>query len=253
MKMLVKSIVLLCFLVVSTAQAQDSGSWDWKLVPYLWGVNIDGTMAIGPVEQDLDVSFSDILSNMDFGGSIVFGAGKGAHGLHVDYTYLRLKPDAGALPSPPFFAGSSVQPKLTINILEGAYNWAFTDAQKLILGARYIDMEMRMSFDFTGPAPIDPDPLTAGPSWVDFFVGLYSSHKVSQNWDFDIYGTVGAGDSDFPWTLQATFARRFSNDNRLHLGARVWGLDYSDNDNSLSARASIDATMYGLAVGYEFN
>jgi len=37
------------------------------------------------------------------------------------------------------------------------------------------------------------------------------------------------------------------------VGARVWGLDYSDNENSLSAQASLDATIYGLAIGYEFN
>ena len=35
--------------------------------------------------------------------------------------------------------------------------------------------------------------------------------------------------------------------------AYLWGLDYSENKNSLNARAALDATMYGFLVGYEFN
>jgi len=55
------------------------------------------------------------------------------------------------------------------------------------------------------------------------------------------------------WTLQAMFLRRFSNDNRLGLGARIWGIDYSKNDGFMGDYAAIDATFYGLLIGYEFN
>lgn len=253
MKILVKYLLALGVLVSPAAWAQGSDTWEWRVIPYLWGLNVDGTMEIGPIENDVDASFSDILSNMDIGGSVAGQFSKGQHGFHVDYTYLRLKPDANVLPSPPFAPDSKITPKMTINVLEAGYNWLFTDAQTLVIGARYIDMEMRMAFDFTGPAPIDPDPLTAGPSWVDYFVGLQSRHHLSANWGVNLAGTIGAGGSDFPWTAQATFDRKFSNDNALHLGFRIWGLDYSENKNSLNARAALDATMYGFMVGYEFN
>ena len=253
MKVIIKCIAAAALLVSSTAWSQDSDSWEWRVIPYFWGVNIDGTMGIGPIENDLDVSLSDILDNLDIGASLAGQFSKGQHGFHVDYTYLRLKPDANELPSPPFAPGSEIKPKMTVNLLEAGYNWLFTDAQTLVIGARYLDLEMRMAPVLTGPAPIDPDPLTAGPSWVDYFVGLQSRHNVGDNWGFNFYGTIGAGGSDLPWTLQATFDRRFRNENALHLGFRVWGLDYSENDNSLNARASLDATMYGFLLGYEFN
>lgn len=253
MKRFLQCAVSLGIAVASTGWAQQSDSWEWSVIPYLWGVNMDGDMAIGPIEQDLDVSFSDILSDMDIGGSLATKFAKGAHGFHVDYTYLRLKPDDSNLPSPPFFPGSTITPKLTVNILEGGYNWHFTDAQVLVIGARYMDMAMRMKPNLAGPGPIDPDPLTAGPSWVDYFVGLRSRHRISANWGFNFYGTIGGGDSDSPWTAQATFNRFFSNDNSLHMGFRVWGIDYSENENSLNARAALDVTMYGFLVGYEFN
>ena len=246
-------IACLCLSLSPGISAQDSDTWQWRVIPYLWGLNVDGTMEIGPIENDLDVSFSDIIDNMDIGGSIAGQFSKGQHGFHVDYTYLRLKPDANELPSPPFAPGSEIVPKMTINVLEGGYNWLFNNNQALIIGARYIDLEMRMNPVLTGPAPIDPDPLTAGPSWVDYFVGLQSRHHLSANWGVNLVGTIGAGGSDFPWTAQATFDRKFSNDNALHLGFRIWGLDYSENKNSLNARAALDATMYGFLVGYEFN
>ena len=136
MRVIIKCIAAAGLLVSSSAWSQDSDSWEWRVIPYLWGMNIDGTMAIGPIESDMDVSFSDIVDNMDIGGSLAGQFSKGQHGFHVDYTYLRLKPDANELPSPPFAPGSEIQPKLTINVLEAGYNWLFTDAQTLVIGAR---------------------------------------------------------------------------------------------------------------------
>jgi hypothetical protein len=123
----------------------------------------------------------------------------------------------------------------------------------LVLGARYTSLDMKFTPVLTGPGPIDPDPLEAGPSWWDAFVGVKTNTQISTNWDFLFYGTIGAGGSDLPWTLQATFARRYSNDNRLILGLRVWGIDYSDGTKNFSDFVAVDATFTGLLVGYEFN
>ena len=49
------------------------------------------------------------------------------------------------------------------------------------------------------------------------------------------------------------FGRRFSNDNRLGLGIRIWGIDYSENKVGTPDYARIDATFYGFMIGYEFN
>jgi hypothetical protein len=259
--MLLSTIVALLLLPGSLV-AQDPGSFDWKIAPYLWTVGIDGTATIGQVEQDMDISFSDILSDFEIGGSIFAEIGKGNHSAHFDYTYIRLKPDPNPLPTPPFPPDSTMATKLTINIFEPAYNYRFGGADgnyALVLGARYLDIEMRMTPDISVPEqlpelPIDgPFPLEAGPNWWDYFVGLKTHHQISTNWDFGFYGTIGGGDSDSPWTLQAMFGRRFSNDNRLGLGLRVWGIDYSEREGPMDQYAAIDATFYGLMIGYEFN
>jgi hypothetical protein len=49
------------------------------------------------------------------------------------------------------------------------------------------------------------------------------------------------------------FGRRFSNDNRLGLGVRIWGIDYSENEGVMNQYTRIDATFTGFMIGYEFN
>lgn len=126
---LIRYWCILLALVSTTAWSQGSDSWDWKIAPYLWTVSISGDLTIGEINQDIDVSFNDILSDFDVGGSVFSEFGKGKHAVHIDYTYLRLKPDPTALPSPPFPPDSTLSTKMTINIFEPAYNyrWAGPD------------------------------------------------------------------------------------------------------------------------------
>jgi len=233
-------------LVSALSQAQETDQWDWKIAPYLWGINLTGDVSIGPISQDIDVSFSDILSNMDLAGQLYTEFGKGRHAVHFDYTYLRVKPDPTELPTPPFPPNARLSTKMTVNIFEPAYNyrWNGPNGPALVIGARLTDMSIRMS-------PANLPAATSGPDWWDYFVGIKTHNAISTNWDIDLYGTVGTGGSDLPWTAQIIFGRRYSNDNRLQLGARVWGVDYSQGKGL--NRTALDLTYYGLTVGYEFN
>lgn len=258
-----KSIKYLCavFALLSTnAWAQNSDNVDWKIAPYLWTVGIDGSATLVGYEQDLDLSFGDILDDFEVGGSAYGEIGKGHHAFHVDYTYLRLKPEPSPLPSPPTPPDSTMATKMTINIFEAAYNYRFDglNSTALVAGARYMDIALRMTPQIEGPelpieTPFPQDPLEFGPNWWDAFVGVKTHNQIGEKWSFEFYGTLGYGGSDWPWTLQAMFSRSFSNDNRLGLGARVWGIDYSDNNGLMGEYAAIDATFFGLMIGYEFN
>ena len=240
-------IIALVLLLTSTGVwAQNSEQWDWKIAPYLWGINMTGDLSIGPINQDVDVSFSDILSNLELAGQLYAEFGKDTHAVHFDFTYLRLRPEPTALPSPPFPANAKLASKMTTNIFETAYNfrWKGQGGPAFVIGARMTDMETRLS-------PANLPASTSGPSWWDYFVGLKTHNAISTNWDFDFYGTVGTGGSDLPWTAQAMFGRRNANDNRLLLGFRLWGVDYSEGKDL--QRSTLDLNYYGFIVGYEFN
>ena len=176
--MRITCVLLAC--LATPVWAQSSDDWDWKIAPYLWAVGIDGTLGIGEINQDIDVSFSDILSDFEIGGSVFSQIGKGKHAVHFDYTYIRLRPDPTPLPAPPFPADSELATKMTINIFEPAYNyrWKGPDGPALVLGARLMDIKMRMN-------PGDLPAVTAGPDWWDHFVGLKTHNAISTNWDFE--------------------------------------------------------------------
>ena len=245
---IMRTVCVLLSLFSTTAWAQESDSWDWRIAPYLWTVGVSADLTIGDINQDVDVSFSDILSDLDIGASVFSEFGKGNHAVHFDYTYLRLKPDPTPLPAPPFPPDSELATKMTINIFEPAYNyrWNGTGGGALVLGARLMDIKMKMT-------PTNLPAVETGPDWWDYFIGVKTQNAISANWDFNFYGTIGTGGSDLPWTLQAVFGRRFSNDNRLGLGVRIWGIDYSKNEGLANQLTVIDATFYGLLIGYEFN
>lgn len=236
-------ILALVLVLLSSSTWAQSGEWDWRIAPYLWAANISGEMSLGPIDQDIDASFSDIFSNLEIGGSIFAEFGKDKHAVHFDYTYLRVRPDPTELAFPP---GAELSTKLTARFFEPAYNyrWKGPNGPAFVVGARMTDMTVRMS-------PTNLPSVSRGPSWWDYFVGIKTHNAISDKWDFGFYGTIGTGDSDLPWTAQAVFGRRYSNDNRLLLGMRVWGVDYSEGQGL--KRTALDLTYYGLVVGYEFN
>jgi hypothetical protein len=73
---LISKILLPVFLLqsglTSVAAAQEfNPDPDWKITAYLWMTSLDGTLGIGPIVADVDVPFSDLFSNLDFGGAVV--------------------------------------------------------------------------------------------------------------------------------------------------------------------------------------
>jgi len=62
--------VLVASVLFLTVGPVNADEWDWKVAPYLWTVNIDGNLSVGPLDQTIDMSFSDILSDFDVGGPV---------------------------------------------------------------------------------------------------------------------------------------------------------------------------------------
>jgi hypothetical protein len=51
----------------STAAAQSSsGGWQFTIAPYMWAAGMDGAITVKGVEANVDVPFSDVISDLDF-------------------------------------------------------------------------------------------------------------------------------------------------------------------------------------------
>jgi len=72
------------------APSHPSPGWEFSLAPYLWAISIDSTLEADGTTADAHLSFSDILSDLDFAGLVAFEARRGRLSLVSNLNYLKL-------------------------------------------------------------------------------------------------------------------------------------------------------------------
>ena len=77
---------------IAMEQTASDGEWRYKASLYLWGAGIGGTSSSG---GDVDVSFSDIIDNLDMAAMGAIEARKGKVSILADVIYLDLSASQG--------------------------------------------------------------------------------------------------------------------------------------------------------------
>ena len=92
-----RSTALLGLLAATAPSLAAANEWEHTAVIYMIGASIDGTAGVGPVEGDVDISFSDILDNLEFGGMAAYRADNGPFAVVADLIYMDLETDKNGL------------------------------------------------------------------------------------------------------------------------------------------------------------
>jgi hypothetical protein len=196
--------------------ATPGGAEEWKydLEVYLLGAGIDGTAGIGPVEAEVDLSFGDVLEELEFGAMGLFRARKGRWAFLGDAIFVGLGT-----------ASEVAEVDVDQLILEGIGVYKITDRLGLLFGGRYIDLENEVAF--RGPLGLR---ARGGESWLDPVVGLGVEAPTGGKWTF--YGRFDAGGfgvgSDFSYQAKLNFAYRRAERYSLIFGYRLLDIDYDD-------------------------
>ncbi|MEM1412163.1 MAG: hypothetical protein AAGH19_07360, partial [Pseudomonadota bacterium] len=220
----------------------------WRLSAYLWGMSLDGTVGIGPVEQDIDLSFSDLLSALDIGGALVGRYDRGAHTFVVDFQYYSLKPDSVALPGP---LGGVVSSELQLPVINAFYGHKYRVGNGYAgpnIGFRYMHTDLTLNLDLR-PEALPMIRRSDSPDFTDFTFGGFLMQPLGEKWEFVLQGDVGVGGSEGTYQAQLMFRYITASDNRWNFGARIMGVDFDDRLPSGELFA-MDTTMAGLTVGY---
>lgn len=237
--------VLLMTLAITAISSQDATAeeWDWKVTPYLWASGIKGDAQLGPVMADIDVSFSDIVDVLAGGALFHLEAHNGQHLVSTDLLYLALESDATAP-----IGGGVIDVDVDNLVLEGSYvrkhntDDGYTGFE---VGARYWDLELKLS-------PESHDVVKRGLDWVDGFIGYRVNKKFKDKWSYNLIGNVGAGGSDFTWSLGVGFERELSNGNSVSFGYKLLDIDYETTTQG-GLPFIIDTTFHGILIGYTFD
>jgi len=197
------AFVLCCFLVTALpAKAEtesDQDGWKFGGAAYLWAAGVEGTTATG---DDIDVSFSDLLDDLDGGVMGILSAQKGRWTLFADILYLSIHQEASSTAN---FIGIPV--KLDVDVkLEGlvstlgvAYRIIDDDRTNLdlLIGTRYFKLDL----DLETEVGRNKTKYSDSEDVLDGIIGAQVLFDLSDKWYLSCYADVGAGDSKLTWQV----------------------------------------------------
>lgn len=229
------------------AQAQDFPSEpDWKVSAYLWAMALDGEVGIGPITADIDLSFSDLLDALNYGGAVAIRRDWGRNVFVADLAYYSLSPDDVTTP-----LGGSISTDLDMPLLQFYYGrkTALGNGHAgWLVGARYMEMDTKLTWAPNLPVPVERT-RSASPDFTDFLVGGFYHASIGEKWDLNLQGDIGFGGSEHSWTVQMFFQRNLQSGNAVLLGFRVMDIDFED-DLPNGELFKYDARMSGLTLGF---
>ncbi len=135
--------------------SRDDG-WKFELRPYLWAVNLKGDLGVNGIVTPVDLSFGDILENLDMALAATFSVEKGPWHLVIDGSYLKLS--ASISPSNfELFDTVGIQSQMLIaqaSIFRRIAEWGENDQNyfEVGLGARVYWDKLRINVDINDAA-----------------------------------------------------------------------------------------------------
>lgn len=218
------------FLELHCAYAIDATSeseWDFSVTPYGWASGLVGTVGAKGHKAHVNLSFSDVLGQLNKTGMISFTGKKGNRYFFFDGMYLDIS-NGGTTSISDVFADIDV----TTTRLQAALGTTFLKGDSFVLsgfaGIRYWDITNRLTL--SSPSGI-LGTYKDSESWLDPILGIRYEKNLSNRLSLltmlDI-GGFGVG-SDFTWGGMINIAWKCSERTSLNLGYRYLYVDYENN------------------------
>ena len=216
------------------AQSDDGQS----VLIYLYGASIDGTVGIGPIEAEADVSAGDIFDNLEMGGMAAYRNDTGRWSWSAEFIFMGLGN-----------ADTAADIDVDELMLAAGAGYETSDRLELIGGLRYMDIESEIRL--TGPVG-GVRGAKAGASWVDPYVGVRYALPIGERSSVVLQGNVGGFGigSDFALDAAGVFEYTISERTSAVLGYRLLAVDYEDGDGADYFK--YDTTTQGPAAGVRF-
>jgi len=201
----------------------------------------------------VDMSFSDILDNLDAGLMGAFEARTGRWGFLFDAIYMKLKDSGTASRTGPGAATASAELEMKQTMLAAAVAYRIVEGRApvdMIGGLRYSKIEADARIDGSFFAQTGTVARSAKKDWVDPYVGVRILQPIASHWTLVGYADIGGFGvgSDFTWQTLVGVNYEFSKTFAGKFGYRYISVDY-DKDGFLYDMAN--SGLY-LGVGIRF-
>lgn len=210
------------------------------------GYGINGETRIGPFSVDSDMSFSDLLDHLEFGGMGAYRWDSDPWALQVDVQYVQLEAHDTLTVGPLSFQNSA---ELDQAIIEVSGGYQISERLELTFGARYWDYDVSLVVhDSLG----NLRRANQQESWIDPFVGLHLRAPIGEHWSFAARGDVGGFGigSDLAWHATALFSWHATPSLNVLFGYRLYDVDYETGAGF--SRFGLDQRQSGPGIGMAF-
>jgi hypothetical protein len=229
--------------LIAIASPASAAEWKHEVAPYVWGSGMDGTTTVGTVAADVDMSFGDILDNLEVGFMGAYRATRDRWSVTVDGIYMGL---GGHGRGPAGFVKADVD--LDQTALEVDVGYEVIERLTVYGGLRYVDLSVNV--DTSGPLGSQSGDMDE--NWVDPVIGLYYAIPFAGQWTATFRGDIGGFGigSDFAWQGAATLRWQFAPRWGALAAYRYIDMDYENGKGSDYFR--YDMAISGPALGVVF-
>ena len=194
--------LVFCFFMATALPAMadtETNPYRWKFggSAYLWAAGVEGTDSAG---DEIDVSFSDILKDLDGGIMGIIAAQRGKLTLLADIIYLSIHQETsstGNLIGIPTKIDVDVKLKGFVATFGVAYRVIEDEMTSLdlLVGGRYFRLDVDLDADVGGSKSSGSDSGDV----LDAIIGSQVTLNLSDRWYLSCYADIGAGDSKLTW------------------------------------------------------
>lgn len=225
--------------------AAESSDWEFSGAIYAPLMGLEGDIGVAALTTSVDLSFGDILEELDGGATAAFEARYDRWSITGDFIWLKLS--ASGQPTANSYIGLKQEQILaSLTLGYALFDNDCTTIDLLVGGAvNSIDADLEL---FTPRLPVTIRGASGSEEWIDPFVGLRIRHQFSDRWSVWLRGDYGGFEvsSDEYWQVIAGIGYRLTENTTLALAYRMISTDYQQGT------FSYDTQMEGPNLGLIF-
>ncbi len=222
--------------IPEVVEMAENDKWNYYASVYLFAAAMGGETSRG---YDFDMSFSDILDNLDMTYMGNFGMQKGKWTFQTDLIYMKLGTKPGPILTNIQLKSWIVTPTVSYRVIESG-TWDVD----VLAGARYLYIAPYIT------TIADPEIDTSSSGW-DGIVGFKADYTINTKWFMPLAFDVGAGDTDLTWQAFAGVGYKYENFDVI-AGYRHLEWDFDDTDPGGGALNSLDISGPIIGGKYRF-
>jgi hypothetical protein len=219
----------------------DQDRWEFGGSAYLWAAGVEGTDSAG---DEIDVSFSDVLEDLDGGLMGIIAANKGKWTLIADILYLSIHQETSStanLIGIPAKLDVDVKLKGFVSTVGVAYRVIDDDMTSidLLVGARYF----RLESDFEADIGSSKTKYSDSGNALDGIIGSQVIIDLGERWYLSCYADVGAGESKLTWQAWPGVGYRYE---KVDVVAGYRHLEWETDDGDTFEDLNFSGPMLGV-------